>query len=211
MSPPRELTLSPTDSEPRPGANGLPAVVRDRLRSTRRTQGQTLRDVASAIGVAHSLVHQIEEGRCQPSIPTLSALAAHLGISLDGSIAQDELQTTDDIRIVRAESAPTIDLDGGQQWSLLAGASPRPGSQARMLLVTLAPGADSAIEGRLRADPADRFVYVIEGSVNLLTAGPDRCLRAGDSTLIASMVPARLLNAHDGIARLVCFELRPDS
>src|ERR671921_265211 len=65
--------------------NGRPDYpqIGERLRSSRRARGLSLRDLAQRLGVSPSLISQIELGRANPSVSTLYAIVAELDISLD--------------------------------------------------------------------------------------------------------------------------------
>jgi transcriptional regulator with XRE-family HTH domain len=53
----------------------------ERLRRLRERVGMTQKELAEAVQVSHTLVGQIENGRMQPAVSTLSALATALGVS----------------------------------------------------------------------------------------------------------------------------------
>jgi DNA-binding XRE family transcriptional regulator/quercetin dioxygenase-like cupin family protein len=58
-------------------------LLGSRLRLARLDAHLTLRDVARELGVSASFVSQLENGKSQPSVATLSALTRLLGMSLD--------------------------------------------------------------------------------------------------------------------------------
>ncbi len=62
------------------------------LRSTRRTQGARLVDVAERAGISPQYLSEIERGRKEPSSEMIAAVTGALGITLPdllGSIARD--------------------------------------------------------------------------------------------------------------------------
>ncbi len=73
------------------GALGIPVTyllmgdncttLGERLKRLRETHGITQSDLASRIGISHSLIAQIEGGKTQPSLNTLEKLARVLGVS----------------------------------------------------------------------------------------------------------------------------------
>jgi transcriptional regulator with XRE-family HTH domain len=69
---------------PAQGQDGaIPMALGPQLRAARKLAGLTLRELAGRLGVSPSLLSQIENGKSQPSVATLYALAQSLGISID--------------------------------------------------------------------------------------------------------------------------------
>ena len=63
--------------------SAIPMALGPQLRAARKLAGLTLRELAGRLGVSPSLLSQIENGKSQPSVATLYALARSLGISID--------------------------------------------------------------------------------------------------------------------------------
>ncbi|CAM5361182.1 transcriptional regulator [Streptomyces spiroverticillatus] len=62
------------------------------LREARTENGRTIVDVATAAGLSAETLRKIETGRAPtPAFFTVAALAATLGLSLDGLLVQCEL------------------------------------------------------------------------------------------------------------------------
>jgi transcriptional regulator with XRE-family HTH domain len=57
--------------------------ARAQIRSARMSNGLSLRELGRRTGVTASLLSQIENGKSDPSVTTLSALVSELGLSLD--------------------------------------------------------------------------------------------------------------------------------
>src|SRR5512142_914949 len=60
-----------------------------KLRASRLEQGLSLRVLADRLGVSPSLISQVETGRAKPSVSTLYAITAELGISVDELLFPD--------------------------------------------------------------------------------------------------------------------------
>ena len=77
------------------------ATVRERLIERRRELGMTMSALARQIGVSPSMISQIERGQSLPSVETLFALAAALGLTVDtffsasGTTQSPELEQTE--------------------------------------------------------------------------------------------------------------------
>ncbi|MDN5347204.1 MAG: hypothetical protein PWP65_768 [Clostridia bacterium] len=61
-----------------------------KLRRLREKIGLTQKELAEQVGISHSLIGQIETGRIQPSISTLSSIAEALGVSTCYFLMEDE-------------------------------------------------------------------------------------------------------------------------
>ncbi|MHB8242157.1 MAG: helix-turn-helix domain-containing protein [Solirubrobacteraceae bacterium] len=90
----------------------MPGAVQPIARNLRRwrmTREMTLSALAEQAGVAKSTVSLIERGQGNPSIDTVWALAAALGVPF-ASLFHDE-PPTDDVSVVRSDDASVIAID----------------------------------------------------------------------------------------------------
>jgi len=81
------------------------------LRHWRETRGMTLSALAEQAGVAKSTVSLIERGQGNPSIDTVWALAAALGVPF-ASLFHDE-PPPDEVSVVREDDASVVAVDKG--------------------------------------------------------------------------------------------------
>ncbi len=65
------------------------AELGGKLRGVRLAHGLSLRVLADRLGVSPSLISQVETGRAKPSVSTLYAMSAELGVSLDDLLFPD--------------------------------------------------------------------------------------------------------------------------
>jgi transcriptional regulator with XRE-family HTH domain/quercetin dioxygenase-like cupin family protein len=91
--------------------------------------------------------------------------------------------------VVHADSRPTIELMGGVTWSRLTA---RPEEEAEFLEINYAPGAMSGAsmshhEGR-------EFGLILEGELVIELGFESYTLKAGDSIILESTTPHRLIN-----------------
>lgn len=63
--------------------------ARAQIRSARISNGLSLRELGRRTGVTASLLSQIENGKSDPSVSTLSALVSELGLSLDALLRSE--------------------------------------------------------------------------------------------------------------------------
>lgn len=72
-----------------------------KLQDLRLATGQSLQEVADAIGVSKTHVWELEKGRAEnPSLEMLTKLANHFGITIR-SLVGEEPESSDDERLVR--------------------------------------------------------------------------------------------------------------
>jgi transcriptional regulator with XRE-family HTH domain len=205
------------------GRNGRPDYpqIGERLRSSRRARGLSLRDLAQRLGVSPSLISQIELGRANPSVSTLYALVSELGVSLDDLLFTDRrvertggpgpaeggepAEGAADVRPVsgpadargfplqQADLRQRIRLASGVIWERLTTVS-EPGTE--FLHVTYEVGGASSPEG-----------YVISGTLQVRIGFDEFILKPGDAISIDSGIPHRLANIGDEPVHAVWFVL----
>ncbi len=72
-----------------------------RLHDLRLRKGQSLQEVADAVGVSKTHVWELEKGRTEnPSLEMLTALANHFGVTIR-SLVGEELESSEDERLIR--------------------------------------------------------------------------------------------------------------
>ena len=191
------------------------------LRRARLDRGLPLREVASAVGISTSLLSQVENGKSQPSVRTLFALASTLSVSLDDLVdngyATDEpapsqhtvREGSDDAAgIQRSADNPVIEMEHGVRWEQLAGHAEN-GLQS--LHVTYAAKASSSPEGRSMVHHGHEFVYMLSGTLRLKLEFGEHELHAGDSLCFNSMRPHRYYNPTDTPAVGIWLMFDPES
>src|ERR1700733_6073317 len=72
------------------GHASLSVNVGSLIRRERQHQGLSLRELARQVGVSASMLSQVETGRARPSVSTIYAIAAELGLSIDALLSGDE-------------------------------------------------------------------------------------------------------------------------
>jgi transcriptional regulator with XRE-family HTH domain len=180
------------------------------LRRVREARKLSLRALAGSVGVSASLLSQVENGKTQPSVSTLYALVTHLGISLDALLtagSDSPTATSSDHRasggvVQRHAENPLIEMENGVTWERLAiGDS----SVADPLIVTYAPGASSAIDGRMMRHAGLEYGYLLSGRLTLKLDFEVYDLDPGDSFCFDSGRPHLYVNGSDTAARGVWF------
>lgn len=196
------------------GASPEYGVIGDRLREVRNARGLSLRAMAARLGVSASLISQVETGRARPSVRTLYAIAAELGISLDELLFSDARAADDGADgaagpadpgalpeitlpadpVQRAGSRTTIRLASGVVWERLTTASI---PNVDFLHVTYEVGGASSPEHEFQRHAGQEWGYVLSGRLAVTIGFDEVVLGPGDSIAFDSTTPHRLANVGD--------------
>lgn len=89
------------------------STIHERLRELRVQMGKTQYEVADAIGISRPRYAHFEQGRAEPDIETLKALARYFGVSLEYLLNGEEKKAAEDILSgVETEPARLIPVVG---------------------------------------------------------------------------------------------------
>jgi transcriptional regulator with XRE-family HTH domain/quercetin dioxygenase-like cupin family protein len=203
----------------------LSSAARARLRAARAAAGLSLRELSLRVGVSASQLSQIENGKSDPSVSSLYALATELRISLDtllGGPQEDDdsppisLDLDNDgssgllasvvhgSPIVRANHRRTLEMDSGVTWEQLCIS---PNIDVDSLLVTYQPGGSSSSSGMSMTHPGIEFAYLMEGELTLELGFTTHVIHEHDSLVFQSSRPHLYRNDGDIPARGVWFVL----
>lgn len=195
------------------------AEMGDRLRHARVARGLSLRLLADRLGVSPSLISQVETGRARPSVSTLYAIAAELGISLDellfvdGSRAAPVPATAADAvapvilppdPVQPAATRKSIRLGSGVTWERLTTASV---PNIDFFFVTYEVGGASSPKDEFQRHPGQEWGYVVSGTLGVTIGFDDHVLGPGDAIAFDSTTPHRLYNLGSQEARGVWWVL----
>jgi transcriptional regulator with XRE-family HTH domain len=197
-----------TEGDTYSATHGATEPVARNLRRWRMTRQMTLTALAERAGVAKSTVSLIERGQGNPSIETISALAAALGVPF-ASIFHDE-SPPDETSLVREHDSPVIAVDqAGLQGDdlIVRHLLTRTGGALNEIYTLLlehgtARHADAHATGRYE------HIVVAAGSVQISTDSFSEVLNTGD------LLSFRADRAHtyrviDGPVRLVSIHEYP--
>jgi transcriptional regulator with XRE-family HTH domain len=215
--------LGPAGVPTPPNARPLTGLdVRDdvgrRIRTRREDSNLSLRELARRLGISASAVSQIETGKSRPSVNTLYAMIAELGLSVDdlfspfgpagvpprpgGTPAGNSKRRPAGERsaVQRVEDRPVIELESGARWERL---TPEPDAELDFLQVIYEVGGSSSHDGRLIRHAGQEYGVVLEGTVEVTLGFETHRLRPGDSIRFDAAVPHLVRNAGSGPARCI--------
>jgi quercetin dioxygenase-like cupin family protein len=157
------------------------------------------------------MLSQVETGRTRPSVSTIYAIAAELGLSID-ALLSEEAAVADPValagsrvredaggipeevvtsQLVRPEQRRKLELESGVTWELLSDMLPH---LVDFMLVTYEPGGRSSSSGKLTRHSGTEFAYLLRGTLKIQVGFDEYELRAGDSMAFDSSEPHLLLN-----------------
>jgi transcriptional regulator with XRE-family HTH domain len=190
-------------------------LVGKRLRSFRKRNGLTIRQLAARLEVSPSMISQIETGKTQPSVRTLYAIVNELSVSLDELFVPEGADTRggrtpaegmaanvpdsrpgESMRILVevAGERQVLELESGVKWELLA-TSHEPDMD--FIHHIYAPGGSSSAPGVLMRHTGREFGIVLRGRLGVTVGFDEYVLLPGDSILFDSTTPHRLHNEGD--------------
>lgn len=208
-------------------------AIRHVLTERRRAVSMSMSELGRLIGVSPSMISQIERGQTLPSVGTLFALAAALGVTVDAFLAAPEapaapaaekrrpskaapadeaselpsfeVPTTarEAMYLVRRNARASVPIRGGVRWERL---TPRSLEDVEFLELNYAPHAES--DDQLYRHPGIEMVLVLEGRFEIHVGFEPYLLEEGDSILFPSSLPHRYVNPTDETARAVTVILR---
>lgn len=198
--------------------NGDFLNIGSKLRTERRKQKLSLRELASLADVSPSLLSQIENGRANPSVMTLHNVASALSVPItfffpnmqdtepytENVITSDK--TASEIRannqmefdvatdappspVIRPGSRMAIELMGGVRWERL---TPTEEENIQFLEIHYRPGATSG--PAMSHHRGREFGVILAGELKLELGFEQYRLTAGDSVIFDSNTPHRLTN-----------------
>lgn len=164
-----------------------------RIRTLRFERRRTLRQLADATGLSVSMVSMVERGQANPSIGTLVATAAALGVPMVNLFGDGARQVSP---VIRAGQQPVMTTRRGVRRRLVIR---EPDSNVEVAENTYAPGTASA-------DVPIRHLgremgLLLEGVLAVEVGGARYVLRPGDAVVIDSARPHRFVNIGKRVAR----------
>ena len=181
----RELGRAPLlIDDPRP-----PPAIGERIRARRESLGLTLRVLASKSGLSAGFLSQVERSQVDLSVRSLRSVAAALGTT-SRDLLDEPAEHSHSARTGRhGERARTVLHELGMTIDAFRSL---PGSTLESWVTEIAADAPS-FEAR-RAPDAQRFVYVLDGVLAIISQGT-LLLTTGEGAHLDGNVPYRL-GAH---------------
>ncbi|WP_297298353.1 helix-turn-helix domain-containing protein [uncultured Methylovirgula sp.] len=169
------------------------AQVARAIRQRRDELGLTIRGLAAKSGVSSSMISDIERAAKSPTVATLSALAAALGVPT-AALVNGDVPQSPRIQVVRAADHLLV-IDPASGMTRQSYGSTLAGSRIEFLRCVVPP---SSVAGPFAPHPKGTIehVHVASGWLRM-TIGPDEVtLAAGDSCSCLADAPHRFDNSE---------------
>lgn len=161
-------------------------AIASNVRAQRAHRGLTLDALAARSGVSRGMLVQVEQGRTNPSVSTLTRIASALGVTVARLVEVGDVPV---VRVVSADDVVTFEQEGGQARLLVGADSP-------MILELwdwrLAPGGHH--DGDPHPAGTREMVTVLQGELTLTVHGKSHVIGAGDAVLFTADRPHRYAN-----------------
>ena len=154
-------------------AADLVSVVADNIKGLRGQRGFSLSELASRAGIGKSTLSLLEAGRGNPSIETLWAIAAALGVTM----AQMIESSAPPVRVLRAGEGIRVEAEGSKLGVFLLASSNR---RSSFELYTLHAEPGSPLFAEPHLDGTVEHLLVQSGRMVAGPKGATVDLRAGD-------------------------------
>ena len=175
-----------------------PPQLGPRLQQIRKKRRLTLDQLSVMSGVSRSMLSQIERGETNPTFATLWNLTRAFGIDLSDLVSGHSGRQTPDIVVLPAHFTPEIRTeDGGCLLRILSPASNAGGFEWYELVIR--PGG--ALVSEPHSAGAAEHLSVLEGVLEIDSAGEHARVAAGATARYAADVPHAIRNTDDQVAR----------
>ncbi|MFJ2031881.1 helix-turn-helix domain-containing protein [Streptosporangium sp. NPDC087985] len=168
----------------------ITAAVANNVRAQRAHRQMTLDELATRSGVSRGMLVQVEQGRTNPSINTLTRIADALGVTVARMV---EVSDTPVVRVVHAADVVTFPHGRASSARLLVG------TDAPAILELwdwrLAPGEHH--DGDAHPPGTREMLTVLEGELTLSVYGRSHVLRVDDAVVFSADRPHRYANSGD--------------
>ncbi|WP_084960117.1 helix-turn-helix domain-containing protein [Thermoactinospora rubra] len=179
----------------------ITAAIATNVRAQRTHRGLTLDALATRSGVSKGMLVQIEQGRTNPSVSTLTRVASALGTTVAKLVEVSDVPT---VRVVRRQDVMTF-THGGSVARLLVGAD-----QPMILELwdwRLAPGSHH--DGDAHPPGTREMLAVLEGELTLTVYGRSHAVGPGDAVMFTADRPHRYANEGAAELRFVMTVVEP--
>lgn len=148
----------------RPVSHGL--EIGKRLRDIRRDRDWTLEELSKHTGIAPSTISKLENGQGVINIDTLMKLSKGLGLSLDSLANPATRPSNSGVRTITRRGTGETYGTGVSEFEVLS----KELAHKRIFPVVIRTAReDDSPGGSWNEFPGERFLYVLRGSIKLLT------------------------------------------
>ncbi|MFI6479499.1 helix-turn-helix domain-containing protein [Nonomuraea sp. NPDC050663] len=181
--------------------DAVTAAIATNVRGLRTQRNMTLDALAARSGVSRGMLIQIEQARTNPSVSTLTRVAAALGTTVAKLVEVSDVPV---VRVVDRSEMVTFAHDGSAATLLVGADSP-------MILELwdwrLDPGSHH--DGDAHPPGTRELLTILEGELTLTVDGRSHTVGAGDAVLFTADRPHRYANVAGVTVRFVMMVAEP--
>jgi len=167
----------------RPARDGKAGTIGPRLRQLRMKKGDSLANVANAVGISVGFLSALERSQMTASVGTLRKLARYYKTNI-----LDFHDTAESNKhLVRPQERKMLEAGAGVRMELLAWGN----TVMEPHLFRVAAGAGS---GESYTHVGEEFLYILKGELQIFIRDEEYRLRSGDSFYFESAVPHKWTN-----------------
>lgn len=170
-------------------------MLGDQIRSIRKRQEITLKELAEKTSLSIGYISQIERNLTDPSLSTLRKISGVLGVPTYLFLGDEPHGS---LTLHKEEMIQLSQPNSNVRYQIM---SPMPtGEFVPQTLVARFELAPRSVDGELPViHPSEEIVLVERGAVDVIIDGKPVHLEAGDTTLIRSSLPHILSNPTDEV------------
>lgn len=170
-------------------------MLGDQIRSIRKRQEITLKELAEKTGLSIGYISQIERNLTDPSLSTLRKISGALGVPTYLFLGDEPHGS---LTLRKEEMIQLSQPNSNVRYQIM---SPMPtGEFEPQSLVARFELAPRSVDGELPViHPSEEIVLLERGAVDVIIDGKPVHLEAGDTTLIRSNLPHILSNPTDEV------------
>ena len=170
-------------------------MLGDQIRSIRKRQEITLKELAEKTGLSIGYISQIERNLTDPSLSTLRKISGALGVPTYLFLGDEPHGS---LTLHKDEMIQLSQPNSNVRYQIM---SPMPtGEFVLQSLVARFELASRSVDGELPViHPSEEIVLLERGAVDVIIDGKPVHLEAGDTTLIRSSLPHILSNPTDEV------------
>ncbi|GAT67484.1 helix-turn-helix transcriptional regulator [Planomonospora sp. ID91781] len=180
----------------------ITAAIANNVRAQRAHRQMTLDELAARSGVSRGMLVQVEQGRTNPSINTLTRIADALGVTVARMV---EVSDTPVVRVVHPADVVTFAHGRASAARLLVG------TDAPAILELwdwrLAPGDHH--DGDAHPPGTREMLTVLEGELTLTVYGRSHVVGTDGAVVFSADRPHRYANEGEGPLRFVMVVTEP--
>ena len=184
---PHDYLTDPTFLAQRPETEGAPSSLGQRIRAIRRQRGLSLQDLSSRTGIQIQLLEEVERDEYTPPLGELIRLGKALEMKMGYFISPAAARP---YTVVRAHERQTVarfasgdQAHQGYVYESLA--AEKEGRMMEPFIVTMHP---SDVQ-EMSSHDGQEFIYVLEGSMEVILGGVKEILEPGDAIYYDSTQP----------------------